>query len=312
MMNKLSKSVQAIILGVIAAFFFSLTFIFNEVIANKNGFWLWSASLRYLWMLPMLALIFIPLGGSFRRVNQSIRKQPLSWWVWSHFCFVLFYVPLCLASTYLPGWLIASVWQVTIVCGVLTTPLLNIGKPSKKIPFPWQSLPWMFTILLGVFLTILQYLGAIRISNQIYLSILAIVVAAICYPLGNRKVMMTAPKVTGLERMWGMLLCTYPTWIFLAFVSFYISGAPSAKTMVSTLLVALFSGIIATAIFFHATSLVFREIKSLSKVEATQAMELVFSILLSAIFLHHPFSLSWKLVGVLVIIVGILGISLRK
>ncbi|MCI1690025.1 MAG: multidrug resistance efflux transporter family protein, partial [Leuconostoc mesenteroides] len=222
------------------------------------------------------------------------------------------YVPLCLASTYLPGWLIASVWQVTIVCGVLTTPLLNIGKPSKKIPFPWQSLPWMFTILLGVFLTILQYLGAIRISNQIYLSILAIVVAAICYPLGNRKVMMTAPKVTGLERMWGMLLCTYPTWILLAFVSFYISGAPSAKTMVSTLLVALFSGIIATAIFFHATSLVFREIKSLSKVEATQAMELVFSILLSAIFLHHPFSLSWELVGVLVIIVGILGISLRK
>ena len=170
----------------------------------------------------------------------------------------------------------------------------------------------MFIILLGVFLTILQYLGAIRISNQIYLSILAIVVAAICYPLGNRKVMMTAPKVTGLERMWGMLLCTYPTWIFLAFVSFYISGAPSAKTMVSTLLVALFSGIIATAIFFHATYLVFREIKSLSKVEATQAMELVFSILLSAIFLHHPFSLSWELVGVLVIIVGILGISLRK
>ncbi|MGO2709027.1 MAG: hypothetical protein ACTIAH_07790 [Leuconostoc mesenteroides] len=80
MMNKLSKSMQAIILGVVSAFFFSLTFIFNEVIANKNGFCLWSASLRYLWMMPMLALIFIPLGGSFRRVNQSIRKRPLSWW----------------------------------------------------------------------------------------------------------------------------------------------------------------------------------------------------------------------------------------
>ncbi|MCC8440544.1 MULTISPECIES: multidrug resistance efflux transporter family protein [Leuconostoc] len=308
-------SVKAILIGVLAAFFFSLTFIFNEIIANKNGFWLWSASLRFLWMLPMMAVILVPLGGSFKHVKQAISRQPVSWWVWSHFCFVLFYVPLCLASAYLPGWLVASVWQSTIVCGVLTTPLLNLGVKGKtsrpKVPFPWQSLPWMGLILAGVLMTVMQYMGTIHITGHIYLALLAILVGAICYPLGNRQVMMIAPKTSGIERIWGMLICTTPTWLLLAGISFVVNGTPSSKTVMATFLVALSSGVIATALFFHATSMVFKNIKSLAKVEATQAMELVFSIILSVIVLHHPFSFGWQFWGVLVIIVGIVGISLR-
>lgn len=88
-------SVKAILIGVLSAFFFSLTFIFNEIIANKNGFWLWSASLRFLWMVPMMAVILVPLGGSFKHVNkQSVgnRCHGGCGVIFVLFCFMCHYV----------------------------------------------------------------------------------------------------------------------------------------------------------------------------------------------------------------------------
>ena len=44
-------------LGLLAAFFFSFTFILNSQMNISGGSWIWSASLRYLFMFPILFII---------------------------------------------------------------------------------------------------------------------------------------------------------------------------------------------------------------------------------------------------------------
>ena len=48
---------KAFSLGLLAAFFFSFTFILNSQMNISGGSWIWSASLRYLFMFPILFII---------------------------------------------------------------------------------------------------------------------------------------------------------------------------------------------------------------------------------------------------------------
>nr|MWN21798.1 hypothetical protein [Leuconostoc lactis] len=65
------------------------------------------------------------------------------------------------AVDYLPGWLISATWQLTIIFGVLTTPLVKVTRPNgqkQALKIPLASLPWMLVILLGVLLTVAAFL----------------------------------------------------------------------------------------------------------------------------------------------------------
>ena len=46
---------KALFLGVLSSLFFSFTYLINNSMAQSGGDWLWSASLRFLLMLPALA-----------------------------------------------------------------------------------------------------------------------------------------------------------------------------------------------------------------------------------------------------------------
>ncbi|MGZ9842607.1 multidrug resistance efflux transporter family protein [Weissella confusa] len=102
-------AIKAILLGILAALFFSLTFLLNEINLSDSGYWIWVATLRYLWMLPMIMLLGrVPqLKSDFRRVLTSMKEAPSYWFIWSNVCFVLFYVPLTWSAQFLPGWLVA-------------------------------------------------------------------------------------------------------------------------------------------------------------------------------------------------------------
>lgn len=313
----LQRRYQAIFISIIAALFFSLTFVLNELMATQQSYWLWTACLRYLWTLPLM-LLAIPLThSSWTRLWQALKGHPLSWWLWSQFCFVLFYTPLCLASQFLPGWLVSSTWQLTIIFGVLTTPLTKVPQVEagqthyRRAQIPLDALPWMVLILGGVLLTVLDYAKQFHGVAHLGLSLISLMIAAVSYPLGNRQVMAVSPEVNGVEKVLGMLLCSYPTWLLMAGVSAFTVGAPQADTVLNTLLVALSSGVVATILFFQATSMVAAKMADLAKVEATQAMEVVFSVLLSCLFLGHTFPAGWQLIGLSVMIIGIIGISLR-
>lgn len=52
-------------------------------------------------------------------------------WLWSVVALVLFYAPLTYAAAFSPGWLVAGTWQLTILAGVLLTPLFFITIKTK-------------------------------------------------------------------------------------------------------------------------------------------------------------------------------------
>ena len=61
---------RLIVYGALAALFFSSTFVLNRAMSLDGGPWVWSASLRYAFMLPILLLWTLATGGP-RAVRQA-------------------------------------------------------------------------------------------------------------------------------------------------------------------------------------------------------------------------------------------------
>ena len=289
---------KALLYGITASFFFAFTFILNRSMNLSGGYWLWGACLRYIFMLPMLVLALIPAGG-WKRTMAEIRKAPGTWVLWSTVGFGLFYAPLCLASVYGESWFTASCWQITIVAGILLTPLF--GKPV-----PVKNLLLSTLILAGIFL--LMYHPGEMAGRQIAASLVSLLIAAFSYPLGNRKMMQQCGNnLSTLERVFGMTLCSMPFWIAASIYSGVRSGLPDGGQIAQSLLVALFSGVIATILFFKATDLVKHNHVQLALIEATQCGEVLFTLLGGILFLHDPLPSLLGVLGILLIVAGMVA-----
>ena len=293
---------KALFLGITGSFFFAFTFVFNRSMNLGGGYFLWSAVLRYLFTLPILALLLCK-GGRQRPILEEIRKNPLPWFVWSTVGFGLFYAPLTAASVYAESWFTASVWQFTIVAGVLLTPLFG-----KKIPV--RNLLWSAVILAGILLMQSSHLAE-GISKSFLAALLMIVIAAFSYPLGNRKIMqVTGGSFSTLQRVFGMTLCSMPFWLVCGVCSFAKAGLPSSSQCLQSVCVALFSGVIATLLFFKATDLVKDNARHLAVIEATQSGEVVFTLLLGILVLKDALPGPAAMAGIALIVCGMIANSL--
>ena len=286
--------------GILASFFFAFTFVLNRSMNLDGGYWLWSACLRYLFMLPMLAVL-VWREHSWSQIQREILRSPKRWVLWSTVGFGFFYLPLTMASIYGQSWFVAATWQLTIVAGVLLTPLFGRAVPVKN--FLMSCL-----VLSGIFLLQLPNirLGA---TENIFMPLLLILIAAVSYPLGNRK-MMILSDLTTLQRVFGMTLCSMPFWLICAVVALCHAGLPAGGQVVQSLAVALFSGVIATILFFKATDLVKRNPRQLAVIEATQSGEVLFTLLGGVLFLGDSMPDIWGLCGILIVVVGMIGNSL--
>lgn len=75
---------KALFCGILASLFFAFTFLLNHSMNLSGGYWMWSACLRYLIMLPILALVLRWMPGErFRPVLDAVRARPAAWLVWS-------------------------------------------------------------------------------------------------------------------------------------------------------------------------------------------------------------------------------------
>ncbi|WP_411502559.1 DMT family transporter [Brevibacillus centrosporus] len=287
---------RAILLGVVGSLFFATTFVLNRAMELSGGSWLYSASLRYLFMVPFL-LVIVGMRRGLQPLWEEMKANPWQWGVWSFVGFGLFYAPLCFAAIYSPGWLIAGTWQVTIIAGSLLVPLFG-----QKIPY--KGLLMSLLILAGVGLMQLHVAASVGMK-EVLLGIGPIVVAAFAYPLGNRKMMaMTKGRIDAYQRVLGMTLASLPFWVLLAIIGFVTEGAPSSGQTLQSLLVALSSGIVATVLFFQATDLAKGNAQQLAVVEATQAGEVVFAVMLEMMLLSAPLPGLWSNVGMLLVIFG--------
>jgi drug/metabolite transporter (DMT)-like permease len=296
--GKEESTVRAIVLGVFASFFFAFTFVLNRAMDLAGGSWVWSSSLRYLFMVPFL-LVIVAWRGNLRPLLREMRARPWAWIVWSFVGFGLFYTPLSFAAAYGPGWLIAGTWQITIIAGSLLVPLFG-----QKIPY--KGLAMSLLILAGVALMQLHEAKELTV-RELLLGVCPVVIASFAYPLGNRRMMeVTQGRIDAYQRVLGMTLASLPFWLLLSVYGLATVGLPSGGQTVQSLVVAVTSGLIATVLFFTATDLAKGSAPQLAAVEATQAGEVVFTVLLEMLLLAAPFPALWSSLGMLLVIVGMI------
>ncbi|HIV73598.1 MAG TPA: multidrug resistance efflux transporter family protein [Candidatus Pseudogracilibacillus intestinigallinarum] len=292
---------RPIFIGLLAALFFSFAFIFNRNMELAGGSWIWSASIRFFFMLPML-LIFVRLRKQVLPVLHHIKKYPKEWIIWSTIGFCFFYAPLTFATIHAPGWLVAATFQLNIVAGSLLVPFIN--KSNRSIPI--QSVFISIIIIIGIFMMQMEHAENVPIK-AILLSVLPMIVAAISYPLGNRKMMqLVNGELNSLQRVLGMTIASMPFWILLSIFGAFSHGAPTQNQLVQVFIVAVFSGVIATILFFYATDLVRHDNHKLAGVESTSAGEVVFALLGEMLLLGFFVPSFMTIIGLILVIFGII------
>ncbi|MDO4976242.1 MAG: multidrug resistance efflux transporter family protein [Eubacteriales bacterium] len=293
---------KAFLVGILASMFFAFTFVFNRSMNLGGGYWLWSASLRYLFTLPIMFLLVWKQHG-LSAVFSQIKKNMLAWVLWSTVGFGLFYLPLTMASVYGESWFVAASWQLTIVAGIMLTPFFGNKIPVKNLIFSG-------VILIGIAMLQVSHIETMQTKGLIS-ALCLILIAAFSYPLGNRKMMtLCSENLSTIERVFGMTLCSIPFWLIASVFAYASHGAPSGNQMLQSFIVALFSGVIATLLFFEATNMVRNNPKQLAFIEATQAGEVIFTLIGGILFLKDPFPSLIGFIGILIIVIGMIGNSL--
>lgn len=307
---------RIIVTGIAAALFFSSTFVLNRAMSLEGGHWVWTASLRYGWML-LLLLVWLATSGRanlIRPVLQLYRKHWLFWTVAGSVGFGVFYALLSFSASYAPGWVVASTWQMTI----LATPvvLLLFG---RKVPL--RALLFTLLVFAGVVLVNMEQATAMPLKN-VLLGALPVVVAAFAYPFGNqmvweargvfdqegeflRRFIPTIEHPVMGDAICRVLLLTLgslPLWIALILIM--EPPMVSSGQVLKTLLVALFSGVMATSLFLTARHMA-RTPSELAAADCTQSMEVVFSLAGEALLLGGllPGTMGWM--GIMLTLLGL-------
>ncbi|CAI8958872.1 MULTISPECIES: DMT family transporter [Bacillus] len=306
---------RAILLGILSSAFFSATFIINRAMNVSGTSWAWTASFRFLFALPILFLIVL-FRKNLRPLWSEMRKHPFAWLGWGSLAGIGFYSLLSFAAVFSPAWLVAGTWQVTILAGLLLSPLFFItietktGTKRVRGKIPLRSLYVSLFIIIGVICMQATEAGHIT-ATQFISGFLPIVLAAFLYPFGNRKMMeVVGGRLDTFQRVLGMAIGSLPIAIILAIYGFRATGIPTSGQMLQGFLLALCSGVIATMTFFFATDLAKDNLSLLGAVEATQAGTMVFTVLGEMIFLNGSFPIGLSLIGMIIIMAGMVANSI--
>lgn len=305
---------KLIAIGVLSGLFFSTTFVLNRLMSLDGGHWVWTASLRYLFMLILLFCWFLSSGNLrlLRELLQLYCRHWLLWTVTGTIGFGFFYALISYSASFSPGWVIATTWQTTIIA----TPIVLLGF-NKKVP--GSALFFSLLIFSGV---VLVNLGQAETTplRDVLMGGMPVLIAAFCYPLGNQLVWevqnaglqnaghILLPRIDSpaLNRPFAkvllMTLGSVPFWLVLILVC--QPPPPAVSQVMQTAMVALFSGIIATSLFLYGRQLA-RDPYELSAVDATQASEVIFALVGEISLLHAPVPNMSGLAGIGITIMGL-------
>ena len=271
--------------------------------AISGGSWQWTAALRFIWMLPFLFMI-VWIRGNIGPLFQAISANLFQWLLWSTIGFGLFYATLTFGASFGPSWLVASTFEFTIIAGMFIGPLLE--KKTSRKRFSKASLLFSVIIFLGIALMQVSEARSTSLESMLLGSV-PVLIGAIAYPLGNRKMMQIAGNsLDAFQRTLGMTLCSMPFWIIISIFGYMEHGLPMQSQLVQTLMVAIFSGVIATLLFFTATDMVRTNPKALAAIEATQAMEVIFALVGEIILLQLALPNAYSCTGIMLVIIGMI------
>ena len=96
--------IRLILIGLLAGLFFSSTFILNRVMSLEGGHWVWSASLRYGYMILFLMAWFLLFKGpgELKKVLKVFWKNLGFWSLAGTVGFGLFYALICYSADHAP------------------------------------------------------------------------------------------------------------------------------------------------------------------------------------------------------------------
>lgn len=312
--------------GILAALFFSSTFVLNRAMSLEGGHWVWTASLRYGWMLIMLGAWFV-VTGKISMGLQALRLFRAHWLFWTvagSVGFGVFYALISFSATYAPGWVVAATWQMTI----LATPVVLLAF-GRKVPL--RALLFTLIVFAGVLLINMEQAGNVPL-REVLLGALPVLGAAFAYPLGNQMVWEAReaaatrrqadpaevaslpffrryiPSIDdpamhdAMSRVLLLTLGSVPLWIVLTI--WFAPSLPTEGQVMKTLLVAALSGVAATSLFLSARHMA-KTPSELAAADCTQAMEVVFSLAGEAILLGGalPHALGWS--GIALTLLGL-------
>ncbi|KPJ77332.1 MAG: hypothetical protein AMJ54_08515 [Deltaproteobacteria bacterium SG8_13] len=300
--------VKLIAIGFLSGLFFSSTFILNRLMSLEGGHWVWSASLRYAYMIVFLLgyLTFSRgLGGAGHLLRYFLRHWRF-WVIAGSIGFGGFYSLLCFSADHAPGWVVATTWQFTIIATLIV--LICFGKS-----FPAKT--WLFSAIVfaGVLCVNLSQAGAAD-TKGLLMGGIPVLVAAFCYPIGNQLVWEAGkgnrrlPDIQSpfLENPFHKVLLlslgSVPFWLLLLAIN--APPPPSGGQLINTALVAFFSGICATSLFLYARSQS-RRASELAAVDSTQSSEVIFAMIGEIIFLGSALPGGIALAGVATVLAGL-------
>lgn len=295
--------------GLLAALFFSSTFVLNRSMSLDGGHWVWSASLRYLWMTLFLVAgpILIGRGRLLFDAMRLLRRHWMFWLIAGTIGFGVFYAGVTFAASYASGWVVATTWQITVLASPIV--LLTYG---RRVP------------LRGVFFTILIFLGILLVNvaemqsanwRDVLLGGLPVLVAAFAYPAGlqmvwearsggHTRIPHIVDSVLGdsFARVLLLTLGSLPFWLLMIVVT--QPPPPTAGQWGSTALVAILSGVIATSLFVFTRHQA-RSAYELSAVDATQSAEVIFALAAEVLLLGALLPGLLGLAGIALTVLGL-------
>lgn len=300
---------RLIFIGVLSAAFFSSTFVLNRAMSLEGGHWVWSASLRYAFMLAFLMAGMVVSGRAriLKEIFSAYREHWIFWTVAGTTGFGIFYSMICFSASYAPGWVVATTWQTTILASPLVLLLFGRKVPPKALLF-------ILVIFSGIVLVNLE-LATTASLKDLALGALPVLLAAVAYPLGNQMVWEAQrgghkriPDINNpllenaFSRIILLTLGSAPLWIVLIIIT--APPPPSPGQWFNTALVALFSGVIATGLFLHARHLATNAYE-ISAIDSTQSSEVVFSLLGEILILGAALPGPFGMVGIILTVTGL-------
>jgi len=301
--------IKLISLGILSGAFFSTTFVLNEVMSLDGGHWVWSASLRYIFMSFFLTIIILFTGGT-QQLQNVLYLFYLHWKFWiisGSIGFGAFYALLCFSADFSPGWVVAATWQFTVVASLFVFILFGRSFPRRI---------WFFSLIifLGVVLVNLSHIEEFTFK-ALLLGSFPVLLAAFCYPFGNQLVWeakngnhKNVPSIkspllnNAFNKVLLMTLGSFPLWTVLILIIH--PAAPSSSQILNTSLIALFSGVFATSIFLFARNSASNS-SELAAVDATQSSEVIFALSGGVILLKSQTPNLMSTVGLLLILLGL-------
>lgn len=302
---------KIIIFGVAAAFFFSSTFAINRWLnVEQGGHWYWTASLRYFYVFIFMSILILVTGG-FKEYRETIKCFIKFWYFWiiaGGIGFGVFYLALCYAASFSAGWVLATTWQTTI----LATPLV-ILLLGKRI----SSRGWMYLIMMFLGIVFVNFDEFNSFSEIDLNSILPILIAAFCYPLGNTLCKYASEgeyarfridefKVSQnvFSQILMMTLGAFPVLLIAWFI--LSPPLPVFSQYYSIAFVALSTGVIATSFLYKARQLAKDSTFALAAADGTQSTEAPLALFWEFMFFGTVLPTTTGVIGLFLVVLGII------